>query len=147
MLGSLAKWLRILGYDTLYVSNDTSDEEILDAALRETRVIISRDKLLTRKGKKMNLSVIEVTSTRLQDQIQQVFQNVVFNDEAILSRCLICNTILASIDKKKIEGKVPCRILDQHDKFYYCSKCDKVYWMGTHYRNMMNMINSIKKHV
>ncbi|MEM0493121.1 MAG: Mut7-C RNAse domain-containing protein, partial [Candidatus Thermoplasmatota archaeon] len=138
MLGSLAKWLRVLGYDTLYVKEDMPDEEILEIAGREERIIISRDKLLTQKGRRMKLLVIEITSIKLQDQIQQVFQHVTFNDDSILSRCLICNNVLQPLDKKMIKDKnIPSKILDQHYQFYYCSKCNKIYWMGTHYKNMM----------
>ena len=57
MLGSLAKWLRIFGFDTLYPDATTNDDEVLHIAKAEKRLLISRDKELITRGKKVQLEV------------------------------------------------------------------------------------------
>ena len=72
MLGSLAKWLRILGFDTFYANAEITDRDLLKIAKDENRIIISRDKELIFMGKRENLDVIEIKNIDLDEQLNQV---------------------------------------------------------------------------
>ncbi|MCX6666812.1 MAG: Mut7-C RNAse domain-containing protein [Euryarchaeota archaeon] len=144
MLGTLAKWLRLFGFDTFYANSEMEDEELLQVAKKEDRVIITRDKQLIVRGKKEKLPVIEVNTTDLDEQLNLVLKNVDIDQKAVLSRCSICNTILDEIEKSEVRNKVPEKIFENNEKFWFCSKCNKFYWMGSHYERILNKIEKIK---
>jgi uncharacterized protein len=145
MLGTLAKWLRILGFDTFYANAEMSDEDLLNIAKGENRTIFTRDKELIIRGKKKNLNVIAIEATDLDLQLNQALKHVNIDEKSILSRCTLCNTVLDAVEKNKVQGKVPSKIFENNEKFWFCSKCNKFYWMGSHYNEMINKIDKIKK--
>ena len=146
MLGSLSKWLRILGFDTYFANNKMTDNELLNIAFKENRVLISRDKELIIRGNKKKIKTIELFSKNLDDQLRDVFKNFTINNKNILSRCILCNTLLINIQKNMIKDKVPELIFENNEKFWFCKKCDKVYWMGSHYDKIKLKINEIKNY-
>jgi uncharacterized protein with PIN domain len=145
MLGSLATWLRILGIDTLYPSNEMSDDEILQIAAEEQRLIISRDKQLIARGKKRMIPVLELHTTSLDEQLETVLKAITLETSKLLTRCTLCNTPLRSVEKKEVADKVPPKVLESQKEFWNCPHCNKYYWMGTHYQNMMQKINRLTK--
>ena len=145
MLGTLAKWLRILGFDTFYVNVKMSDEDLLNIAKGENRTIFTRDKELIIRGKKKNLNVIAIEATDLDLQLNQALKHVNIDEKSILSRCTLCNTVLDAVEKNKVQGKVPSKVFEKNEKFWFCSKCNKFYWMGSHYNKMINKIGKITK--
>ena len=143
MLGSLAKWLRIFGFDTLYPDMTTNDDEVLDVAKAEKRLLISRDKELIIRGKKIKLEVLEIQVTDLDKQLAQVLTRISIDNTQVLTRCTLCNTQLISVEKKAIITHVPPKVFETRDQFWHCSFCNKYYWMGTHYENMIGKINEL----
>ncbi len=107
MLGSLAKWLRIFGFDTIYPNATTTDDSILQKANDEDRLLISRDKQLIQRGKKAQIPILEIQTTKLTEQLTQVLSRVPVDEKIILSRCTLCNTPLRSIEKKGLDHRVP----------------------------------------
>lgn len=144
MLGTLAKWLRLYGFDTYFTNGNMKDDELLHIAKKENRIIITRDKELILRGKYKNLKVIEISSTDLNVQIRNVLHGKSINNNTILSRCSICNTILKEIKKNEVYNKVPAKIYENNEQFWFCYKCDKIYWIGSHYKKIINKINEIK---
>lgn len=140
MLGTLAKWLRICGYDTEYVREE-NDNEIIEKAKREGRVIVTRDKELFGRCK----NAILVENNGIKEQLRKVFKeaNLTLNEENVLSRCTICNVPVEEIEKKKVKGKVPSHAYEIHEEFWICPRCKRIYWMGTHWENMEKMIEKI----
>ena len=132
MLGTLAKWLRILGFDAIYEAG-MDDDEILRLAIAENRVIVSRDvELCSRKPDSILLKSID-----LDEQIARVLDFYSLGKNKILSRCLECNCLLQMVIRQNIEKtSVPEDILQRYDEFWHCEKCDKYYWPGTHFENM-----------
>jgi len=147
MLGSLAKWLRLIGLNTFYADNEMEDSELLKIAKKEKRIIVTRDKELFCRGKKQNLKVIKISSTDLDIQLKQVLNGIQINKEAIFSRCSLCNTLIEKIEKHEIRDKVFKKIYKNNNTFWFCPKCDKIYWMGTHYKKIIAKINEIIKNV
>jgi uncharacterized protein with PIN domain len=143
MLGSLAKWLRILGFDTFYPDATTDDDHVLQIAQQENRLLISRDKELLLRGKKARIPILEIQSTSLSEQIAQVLKEFSIENKKILSRCTLCNTPLVSVEKKSVKTHVPEKVFVTRDDFWFCPICQKYYWTGTHYENMMEKIHAL----
>jgi len=138
MLGTLAKWLRIFGFDTFFANSELTDKDLLNIAKSENRIIISRDKELIIRGKKENIAVISIETTDLDLQLNQVLKQLKIDKKSILSRCTLCNTELERVDKSIVKGKVPSKVFENNENFLFCLKCNKFYWMGSHYDEMIN---------
>jgi uncharacterized protein with PIN domain len=143
MLGSLAKWLRLIGFDTFYANAEMDDDELIRVAKKEDRVVITRDKELMSKMKKQKLPIVELNTTDIDEQLKIVLKDVSINQKNVLSRCSVCNIILDEIKKKDVRGKVPERVFENNEKFWFCSNCNKIYWMGTHYDKIKNKIKKL----
>lgn len=140
MLGRLAKYLRFLGYDTFYSNKIVTDEELLEIAKKEDRILITRDKKLAARYDKSYL----LTTTETMEQFKEVVKFFKLTDENMLTRCSICNEKLIKIDKEKIKNRVPENVFKNFDDFYFCPVCGRVYWLGSHTKNIKNIIELVK---
>ncbi len=140
-LGKLAKWLRTLGYDTPF-SQDIEDTELVSKALKEDRIILSRDQELKR-FKSAEKKLFLLSSNQPLEQLKAVLTkfNLRTEEKNHFTRCLVCNTVLVPVPKKEVENKVPPFVFKTQEKFFYCSKCDKFYWAGTHVKNLKKKIS------
>nr|WP_240938910.1 Mut7-C RNAse domain-containing protein [Metallosphaera hakonensis] len=126
MLGKLARWLRILGYDTLYF-RDIEDWKILKMAKDENRIIITRDRALCNRAKKENVECFMVVPG---DEIQNTLALLSKKYDLILdvnpdaSRCSECNSVLDKRDKN----------------LWICTKCKKEYWKGKHWETITEIL-------
>ncbi len=143
MLGTLAKWLRIYGFDTFYAGNDSKDSELLEISKNENRVLLTRDKELMYVARRENIKTFEINSTDIDKEISNILSNFKTDQKKILSRCILCNSIVEEIKKETIKEKVPDRVFNNNEKFWYCKKCKKIYWKGTHYEKMKEKINNL----
>ncbi len=130
MLGRLAKWLRIAGFDVLY-SNKFTDDELISLSNVEERVLLSRDtRLLIRKSVR---AFIFLESQDIQKQIRQVFDTVhICRLRSPLTRCLSCNDPLIEIPRELARERVPPFVYQTHSHFKSCPNCGKIFWAGTH---------------
>jgi hypothetical protein len=95
------------------------------------------------RGRRSNIDVIEVKSVDLDLQLNQVLEHLDVDKGLILSRCTLCNSLLEEVEKNKVKEKVPERVFENNDKFWFCRKCNKFYWMGTHYGKIIEKINEL----
>ena len=146
MLGTLAKWLRILGYDTRYGAKN--DDELLKISKQENRILLTRDKNLYEKSKNASSSLY-IKSMSLHEQLVFVLRNtdIMVSRHNMLSRCLICNTPLENKKKSDIREDVPPYPFQHHEKFWKCPNCNRVYWKGSHWTHMYNQIKRILKEI
>jgi uncharacterized protein with PIN domain len=132
MLGSLARWLRILGYDTDYV-NQRDDAELVRVARAEDRVLLTRDRELAgRRG----VRTLLIESQSLDDQLAQVTASFPLPPGSHPGRCSVCNSVLVEARPEEVAHRVPRYVLKRHSHFHRCPGCDRVYWRGSHWRNM-----------
>lgn len=131
MFGTLAKWLRVLGFDTVF-AKDLEDEQIIALAEKEGRILITRDKNLARKAD----NSFFLNSDILNEQLKQVLEKYPADGSQLLTRCLLCNTILTPVKKTDVKD-VPEGVLEREEKFWKCPDCEKYYWPATHYENMV----------
>jgi uncharacterized protein with PIN domain len=144
MLGSLARWLRFLGYDTLY-PEAMDDTAVLRVAREDGRILLTRDKeLASRAGPSGRLVRSEVLDEQLAD-IRDAF-GLDLSGEGLLSRCSLCNAVLAEIDRSGAEkAGLPAAIAKRHGRFWHCPGCCKLYWPGSHYERIMDKIGELGK--
>ncbi len=129
MLGKLARWLRIVGYDVLY-SNVFLDEEIVELAREGGRVILTRDlRMLERRGAQNH---VFVESEDLDAQMEQVVGALHLERLELFSRCLECNRTLEVETREAVEGRVPPYVFRTQESFKSCPECARIYWPGTH---------------
>jgi len=141
MLGKLAKWLRAIGYDTVY-HNGGGDSALVQRALEEDRTILTKDSHLVKR--KLARKSILVRSDHPRDQLRQVVEELELDVESkVFTRCLICNRELVSIGKEDIRDRIPIYTYLTQDKFYECPGCRRVYWPGTHRDSMLELISNI----
>ena len=143
MLGRLARWLRILGYDVAYESS-ISDNDLIARALRENRIILTMDRELANRKSAKN--VLLLRSDDYKEQLKHVITYYKIDCEShIFSRCLLCNERLDSVEKEKIKDKVPPYVYATHDEFDICPQCRRAYWSGTHRDNILKKLDKIMK--
>jgi uncharacterized protein with PIN domain len=129
MLGRLAKWLRILGYDTKYVSG-IPDSELLRIAQTEGRILLTRDTLLIRRKACKNYYFIR--SDHWREQLRQLWLDAGLKCEALLTRCAMCNKPLRTVDKESVKASVPAYVYETQEQFSRCENCRRIYWPATH---------------
>ncbi len=141
MLGRLAKWLRIAGFDVLY-SNRFDDDELVELSLAEGRILLSRDtRLLVRKAVKQ---FIFLESEQVQFQMKQVFETAGIKAlPDILTRCLHCNDLLADASRESVKDKVPPYVFEHQSHFKTCPKCGKIFWAGTHRQSVLRTLEKL----
>lgn len=141
MLGKLAKWLRIAGLDVSY-KNDIEDRVLIDQALSEDRIILTRDRNI--KKRKIVKDCLLIHSDHLEEQIRQFFETYrISSTEGSFCRCIRCNTLLKDVDKRALKGRVPAYVLETTDKFKQCDSCKRVYWAGTHRENAEGFLKRV----
>ena len=137
MLGRLAKWLRLLGYDTRY-DNSADDVALLRIAQAEDRMLLTRDQALTRQR---GVRAIWIESQDLPAQVRQVQAAIGPPPDGSLTRCAVCNMRLATIDRADVEARVPPYVFQTQADFWHCPQCNRVYWAATHVKRMQEILN------
>lgn len=132
MLGTLAKWLRLLSYDA-YFDPALDDNELVRLARAEDRVLLTRDRELAQRP---GLRVLLVEPEALDEQVRQVLAELHLTPEQSFSRCPVCNEVLAPLDRETARERVPAYVARTHTTFKICLACQRVYWRGTHWQQM-----------
>lgn len=138
MLGSVARKLRIFGFDTLYIAH-APDDKILKTGIEEGRVILTADKELFKRIAKAGAPGVLVSGTGdVNDIVHILSKNGVtsVNFDGIGSRCPMCNGLLEKMTPDEVKSGVPAKIAERHSEFYQCAGCCKVYWEGGHLKRI-----------
>ncbi len=145
MLGRLARWLRLYGYDTLYGIED--DDEILEVAIREGRTVLTRDSGLADRAKKSGVDVFLLSSNSLESQMVELERLNVDFPELFpeRARCPKCNGPIERVSKEKVREAIPGKVYDSYDEFYICRNCGQVYWPGRQWREMMKIDRRLRE--
>jgi uncharacterized protein with PIN domain len=142
-LGKLAKYLRMLGFDTVY-EKDYDDPEIVRRGIEEKRIVLTRD-----IGILKHRDLTHGYWVRSQDPMGQLKEVI---DKFDLSgnirefrRCMACNGMIRKITKTEVENKLKPKTRRYYKDFFQCIDCGKIYWQGSHYENMKSFISEIRK--
>ncbi|MCP4535771.1 MAG: hypothetical protein GY832_01330 [Chloroflexi bacterium] len=137
VLGKLARWLRLIGYDTAY-ENVASDPELARRARAEGRVLLTRDReLAARRG----LRTLLIQSKVLEEQMQEIQNAFGPSPHIPLSRCTVCNAVLEIISPADVADRVPPYVLQTQTEFRLCPDCQRIYWRGSHWDGMRDQIS------
>jgi len=142
-LGRLAKWLRILGFDTVYFKQEKASSLIIEA-LRDGRIILTRNHHLPQSA---GIKIITIEAEKIKEQITEALEVLRIKPDSsmMFSRCIICNEELEDIDKEKIKEKVPEYVFKTQEHFITCPKCRRIYWPGTHWGNVETTLKEVLK--
>jgi uncharacterized protein with PIN domain len=141
MLGKLARWLRLLGFDTVY-EPDIADEALVRRALNEGRIILTRDRGLPEAWR---VSAIHLVSAeRPLAQVREVAGEFDLVRRArLLTRCSRCNTLLIPATREEARDRVPPRVLASAQQLHRCPGCGRFYWTGSHVKRMRRMVEDL----
>lgn len=147
MLGDLARKLRFLGYDTLYVGemelNETrdgvmdpaplDDGDILHAARAAGRLVLTKDVAFASRGH--GVLLLEGNDVKQHLAKLEAMLGIRFMFDQARSRCFKCNVLLVLVPKDAVRNKVQANTLEAFDTFYQCPACEQVFWKGAHFRD------------
>lgn len=146
-VGKLAKWLRLMGYDSR-LFNGSNDSQLVAIALAEGRVILSRDTQIMKRrvitsGK---LKAILIHSDEPELQIRQVIDTLDLGSQfRPFTLCLECNQVLVERDKGEVKDLVPPYVYQTQSQFMQCPACQRIYWRGTHWQAMTKTLKKFVK--
>jgi uncharacterized protein len=141
-LGKLAKYLRILGYDSYFLST-LINAKLLAVMLMENRIVLTRDHHLAARIEAGRVVLIE--SDLPDQQLRQVIEKLELKPDPkdLFSRCLECNVICNNAVADEIKEKIFPYILKSKKSFKRCPDCGRIYWQGSHYKDMVSHLKEI----
>lgn len=136
--GKLTRWLRVLGYDALFI-NPIDDDELIRMAISQERAILTRDGHIPKRRivRRHRVPVLLLDSESWKEQLKQVIDR--FNlsrEEHPFARCIRCNEPLGDSETESIKERVPPYVFQTQSSFKECPKCHRVFWRGTHWDRM-----------
>lgn len=141
MVGRLARWLRILGFDTFY-SNRAEDPFLRSLCTSEDRTLLTKDRELCRQlGDGRGYLVKAV---HLGDQLFEIYRGFCLGRFERQPRCSRCNGALSPIEKEKVENQIPPYVFRTQKSFSFCNGCNKIYWQGTHLARIRQFASMIQ---
>ncbi len=140
-VGRLARWLRALGYDASYHAQ-IGDSELVREAAAENRVLLTRDRDLTRRRVIQTgvVRAILIRDDHVIDQLRQVFAELGLELKAALTRCIECNSELESRLPAVVAARVPPYVRQTQSRYSECPECGRIYWAGTHWQRMRQVL-------
>lgn len=146
MLGSLARWLRILGYDTAYDRN-AEDWQIIRRAELERRIVVTKDRALHNKALKHGIRSILLWEESIEDFLAHLAfaTGIRLGVDFEKTRCPEDNTPLVKVNKERVKDLVPPGVYRVHHDFWMCPRCSKVYWVGKHWRKIEEILKNARE--
>ena len=140
-LGTLARYLRLLGFDTLY-RNDYEDQILAQLSVEERRILLTRDRDLLKRARVTHGYCVRATDS--EQQLIEVVRRFDLSETATpFNRCLLCNVLLEPVSKEAISDRLPPKVREHYNEFHICRACERLYWKGSHYERMKEFVNRI----
>ncbi len=141
MVGKLARWLRLLGYDTVYLPQ-LSAEGVMREARRQGRIILTRNTRIPRHKGAPPFLFIEHDQFR--DQLRQVVTALQLDPVArLFTRCSACNALLLPVKKEDVRERVPVYVWQTQEEFRRCPECQRIYWGATHKERVLEELRRL----
>jgi uncharacterized protein with PIN domain len=144
-VAKLAKWLRIMGYDAELFDGD-DDSRMIVSALRQGRVILTKDSQIMKRGVVASgrLKTVLITSDQPEEQIRQVIETLKLDCPfRPFTLCLECNQLLVERSKEEVKELVPPYVFQTQNQYMECPACHRIYWKGTHWQAMTRKLQKI----
>jgi len=146
-VGKLAKWLRMMGYDTLFF-NGSDDSSMIAIALAEGRVILTRDTQIMRRRVVTSgqLKAILIQGDEPEQQMCQVIDSLNLDCQfRPFTICLECNQPLLPRSREQVKDLVPPYVFQTQVQYVECPTCHRIYWRGTHWQAMTKKLEKFMK--
>lgn len=148
MLGKLARWLRMLGYEATYM-NDIPDSDLLRMAKRDSLTLLTSDEELYRTAVARNIESFYVQGRTEPERLAALAERYGFSlqIDTSISRCPVCGSNIRELPRRDVEGSVPPATFKVYRSFWVCTNpnCAKVYWQGSHWKRIEQTLESAKK--
>lgn len=148
MLGKLARWLRLLGYDVEYLNN-TPDKQLIEKASKDDRILLTSDTQLYRLAAARGIDTYLVEGKTEVEKLARVAKRfeIKLDVNPKTSRCTTCNSPLNPVSKQEIKDQIPEKTLNTYTEFWKCinSKCGKIYWAGRQWQNIIETLKEARK--
>ena len=144
-VGKLVKWLRMMGYDSLFF-NGSNDSDMVKQALAQGRIILTRDTAIMKRRvvTKGQLNVVLIESEEPEQQMRQVTNRLELNCQfRPFTLCLEYNRVLEERKPDEVRSRVPPYVYKTQQQYMECPACQRIYWRGTHWEAMMRMLEKI----
>jgi uncharacterized protein with PIN domain len=145
MLKKLSNWSRIFGlYSEHYTGK--SDSELLEIAKENDLIFVTRDVGLSERCKARGMQCIFINSDKVEEQLAQIIKNTgaktTFPERM---RCASCNGEISPADREKLKEQIPEDVYNEGKEVWQCDECNKIYWQGSHWKNMTGMHEAVMK--
>lgn len=139
MLGRLARWLRMLSFDTWFDAA-VHDHELVRRAGQEDRILLTRDRHLLRELRPRQ--ALEIRRDAPLEQLRDVVQAFALPAPAeLFTRCMVCNAALsAPLDPEDAAPLLPPGMPGAPAPVRQCPDCGRTYWHGSHVRRMREAV-------
>jgi uncharacterized protein with PIN domain len=144
-VGKLARWLRMMGYDSLFFDGD-DDSSLVRQALAEGRVILTRDTGMMRRRaiSSGRLRAVLIESEEPERQMQQLMTVLNLKGQSRpFTLCLECNQPLESRSREEVVGRIPPYVYRTQTQYMECPECHRIYWRGTHWAAMARQLEKL----
>ena len=148
-VGRLARWLRMMGYDALFI-NEIDDRQLVAIGLKEKRVVLTRDTQIMQRRVVTNgrREALLVRGDYIKDQLRQVVKEMNLDcEERQFTRCLECNQPLVRRRMEEVKDLVPPYVFQTQSRFVECPSCHRIYWRGTHWQRMKRELETLMEEV
>jgi len=144
-VGKLARWLRMMGYDTL-IFTGVDDSQMVTRALDEDRVILTRDTQIMRRRAVAGgrVAAVLIRSDNPERQMRQVVEVLNLDCQfRPFTVCLECNQLLEERSREQVQERVPPYVFQTQQRYMECPGCHRIYWRGTHWEAMSKKLENI----
>ena len=143
-VGKLARWLRMLGYDTIFMNN-IDDSVLVDIGLKEERVLLTKDTqiMLRRAITSGKVRALLTSEDDPKKQMRRVITEMKLDRKREFTLCLECNVPLAPRSKDEVRDLVPPYVYKTQTQYHQCPVCGRIYWRGTHWAHMNEELETL----
>ena len=144
-VGKLAKWLRMMGFDSLFFSGE-DDSQMVRQALVEDRILLTRDTGIMKRRVVTSgrLKAVLMESEEPEQQMRQLVSTIDIKSQSQpFTICLECNQPLVEKSPSEVKDRVPPYVYKTQTKYMECPECHRIYWRGTHWKAMLNKLDGI----
>lgn len=140
-LGKLARWMRLLGFDTKYLSAVSAKRFI--QCVEKERILLTRTNLI--RDQSLDRKLVFITSNNPFEQVKEVIRSIGIAPEDIrpFSRCTRCNVLTQQVGRDAVHDRVPEYVWETHIEFKICRRCRRIYWPGSHIQRSYDIIEQI----
>ncbi len=144
-LGKLTRYMRMMGFDTIY-KNNYEDDELIKVSLDDKRTILTRDREILKRNDVTH--GYWVRNENPEEQLKEIIERFdLKNQIKEFTKCLECNELLKKVEKELVIEQLPPKVKEWYNEFYLCPQCSRIYWKGSHYESMQKIISRIKNKI